>query len=307
MKLFEKDWYWRKWVVIINWLLPKQITERIILIHKIKSVFNYTFHKKLSIKHPKDFNEKLIWLSLYWQHPLKALCADKFKVRDYVTGTCGLPIDILVPLIQVYHEAADIEFDMLPSQFVLKCNHGCGYNLIVKDKSKFDEQHAIDTLNKWILESYLGAITEFHYTNIMPHLILCEQYLPSLGNASIIDYKIHCFNGQPEFVLVCYNRNEDQEAELATFSFDWEQLYYVVDEREVTIVMPRSLDKMLEYSRILSKIFPFVRVDFYDVEGKPLFGELTFTPYGNMITYYKPEVLDSLGKKLTLPKKYKDA
>jgi len=89
MELFKKDWYWRKWVVIINWLLPKQITERIILIHKIKSVFNYTFHKKLSIKHPKDFNEKLIWLSLYWQHPLKALCADKFKVRDYVTGTCG--------------------------------------------------------------------------------------------------------------------------------------------------------------------------------------------------------------------------
>ena len=141
--------------------------------------------------------------------------------------------------------------------------------------------------------------------DITPHLIICEKYLPALGDSSIVDYKVHCINGNPEFVLVCYDRDENEVAKLATFDKEWNQLYYVINEENVKIEKPKSLDRMYEYSSILSNNFPFVRVDFYDVDGIPYLGEMTFTPYGNMIDYYKDDVQISLGKKLKLPKPYK--
>lgn len=306
-KLFSREYYFRKYIAILKKFSNKQHIEYVQFIHDIKASYYYTFQKRLHLVQPRNFNEKLIWLSLYWQHPLKTLCADKIKFREYVVNTCQLPEDLLVPILGTYQRAEDIDFTSLPEQFVLKCNHGCGYNLIVKDKATLNQKAAMETLNQWVNEDFRAAISELHYKAINPQVIYCEQFLTALGDESIVDYKIHCFNGKPDFVLVCYNRNEAQEAELATFSFDWKQLYYVVDEETIDIVRPDSLDKMVEYARVLSQDFPFVRVDFYDVKGKPLLGELTFTPYGNMITYYKPEIIDLLGKKLTLPKKYKGA
>lgn len=304
-KLLDKGWYHRKFMMMFKPFISTQQLDDIELKHKISNVYEFTFNKNMHWFFPKTFNEKLIWLSYYWRHPLKTLCADKFKVREYVTNTCGLPDSLLVPLLGVYNNASEIDFEALPNEFVLKCNHGCGYNILVPDKMKLDYAEVKLQLETWLSDIYTGGVSEIHYLDIIPHLILCEKYLPALGASSIIDYKIHCINGNPEFVLVCYDRDENEVAKLATFDKEWNQLYYVINEENVKIEKPKSLDRMYEYSSILSNKFPFVRVDFYDVDGNPYLGEMTFTPYGNMIDYYKDDVQISLGKKLKLPKPYK--
>ena len=305
-KLFDKEWYFRKFTKVITPFISKYQLERIELKHQISNEYQYTFGKKLHWNNPITLNEKLIWLSWYWRHPLKTLCADKFKLREYVTNTCGLPDSLLVPILGVYNNVDDINFDSLPNEFVMKCNHGCGYNILVPDKSVLDVKSSMHTLRTWLSGVYMGGVGEIHYLDITPHLIICEKYLPALGDSSIVDYKVHCINGNPEFVLVCYDRDENEVAKLATFDKEWNQLYYVINEENVKIEKPKSLDRMYEYSSILSNNFPFVRVDFYDVDGIPYLGEMTFTPYGNMIDYYKDDVQISLGKKLKLPKPYKE-
>ena len=253
---------------------------------------------------PMDLNEKLLWLSYYRRDPLKAQCADKYKCREYVTKECGLLEELLVPLYGVWNSADDINFSSLPESFVLKCNHGCGYNIIVTDKSKLDYENAKQTLNKWLSEDYAGNASEIHYKDIRPHVIMCEKYLsPHPGENSQTDYKLFCINGEVMFIFVCYNRDNNGEALYATYSTVWEQLFYTKNEPTSHITPPKSLNQMLLYAKSLSKPFPFVRIDFYEYEEAPLLGEMTFTPYGNIMTYFKDDVLMKYGQKLRLPKK----
>lgn len=276
------------------------------LLNDIQQLYYNVYGQSPNLDNPQTLNEKLLWLAYYWRHPLKAFCADKYKCREYVTNYCGLPENLLVPLLGVWDNAEKIDFDTLPNQFVLKCNHGCGYNIIVKDKNALDITLAKEKLNRWLSEDYAGNVSEIHYKDIKPHKIICEQYLPAIGDdSSVIDYKLMCFNGIPHFFFVAYNRDEAGEATFCTFSLEWEQLFYINDEKRVNIPKPASLDKMIEYVHVLSKDFPFVRVDFYDVEGKPLLGELTFTPYGNLSTYFTTDVIAKYGEILRLPPKYK--
>lgn len=268
--------------------------------HSIRVAYKDTFGTSLHLMFPRNLNEKLIWLSLYYQDPNIPLCADKKRVREYVVSKCGLPSSVLVPLLEVYRSAEEIDFDKLPQRFVLKCNHGCGYNILVPDKYIADYSEIRAKLTKWLNEDYRGAISETHYLEINPHLILCEEYLPAFAQGtSIVDYKIVCLNGKPVFCHVCYNRDEEGNAEFCAFTLDWIQFEGV----PVDIKKPQSFDLMIEYAKKLSVDFPFVRVDFYDVAGKLYFGEMTFTPYGNMITYFSKETLDFYGKMLKLPSK----
>lgn len=156
-KLFDKEWYFRKFTKCITPFVSKYQLEQIELKHKISNVYKYTFGRKLHWSKPVTLNEKLIWLSWYWRHPLKTLCADKFKVREYVTNTCGLPDSLLVPILGVYNNADDINFDSLPNEFVMKCNHGCGYNILVPDKSVLDIKSSMYTLRTWLSGVYRGG------------------------------------------------------------------------------------------------------------------------------------------------------
>lgn len=283
------------------------VSEKLLYLDYLYLYYN-AYGRYPNLKKPKDLNEKLLWLSYYWRNPLKAECADKYKCREYATSKCGLSEDILVPILGVWNKAEDINFDNLPNSFVLKCNHGCGYNIIVKDKKELNINKTIQKLNGWLSENFAGNISEIHYKDIKPHLIICEKFLPAIGNdSSVIDYKLMCFNGVPCFIFVAYNRDCFGEATFCTFSLDWEQLYYIKNEIKTNIPKPSSLNEMIEYSKILSKNFPFVRVDFYEIEGRPLLGELTFTPYGNILTYFTPEVIIKYGNILKLPPKYHQA
>jgi len=259
--------------------------------------------KELDYGNPQDLSEKLMWLSRYWQDPRKSDCADKYKVRQYIRD-CGFE-DILVPIYGVWENASDIDFQKLPSQFVLKCNHGCGYNIICKDKTNINKEQIIQTLNGWLKETYGFENYEVHYAKIKP-LIICEMYLPSL-DSSVIDYKIYCLNGKPHSILVCSDRDEKHDCNLSTYSLDWERLNFLKETSDsgCDIPKPQHLPQMIEIAEKISAPFPFVRVDLYEIEGKIYFGEMTFTPQGNLLTYHKDDVLIEMGKKLILPSKFR--
>jgi len=301
-KIFEREWYYRKFIRICPKVLSAEKVAEFQLKHRIRLRYEATFHHPMHWLCPQTLNEKLLWLALYWQHPLKTRCADKLKVRDFVTKDCGLPESVLVPLLGIYSSSKEIDFDSLPAKFVLKCNHGCGYNILVEDKSLIDKEAICNQLDEWMATSYRGSIGEIHYLDINPHMILCEEYLPTHNAASLTDYKMFCINGEPQFVQVCFDRDfEIGIAKRGVYSLDeWKQF----DCPPAEIERPQSLNIMIEYAKVLSRDFPFVRVDFYEVEGKPMLSELTFSPFGNMIDFYSEETLLKYGKKLRLPKKY---
>lgn len=258
--------------------------------------------KLLNLKTPKNINEKLFWLARYWRHPQIVQCADKYRVRDYLTQKgCG---DILNELYGVYETADDIDFDTLPNKFVLKCNHGSGMNIVCVDKASLNIPASIKKLNEW-LNFQFGRGVEWQYKPI-ERKIIAEKYL----EGEMIEYQVWCFNGKPVMFLVRNDLRGDstdnnQMQYSITYTPQWERVYYRKNEEqfEVDLPKPANFDKMLEYAARLSAGFAQVRVDFYEIEGTLVFGEMTFSSNGNVLSNYKDEVLDLLGKQLTLPKR----
>lgn len=262
--------------------------------------------KNLDYKCPRDINEKLFWLSRYWKNSLVVKCADKYLVREYVKD-CDAE-EILVPLYNIYDNVDEIDITVLPESFVLKTNNGYSNNIICKDKAKIDIYELKMKLSNWLNQSFGYETAEYHYTKISPKII-CEKYLSSDSEVSLIDYKIHCLNGKPYSILVCSERDiENHKLILSSYSLNWERQSFLINEEEhqnYWIEKPTKLDEMLRYAEKLSKPFPYVRVDFYYVENKIYFGEMTFTPAANIMDYYKQTTLDLLGDSLILPKKKK--
>ena len=166
-----------------------------------KIYFRLLLKYPLNLKNPQTFNEKIQWLKLYeWPHnPLAIECADKYRVRHYLERK-GMG-QYLNELLGVWENANDIDFDTLPQQFVLKCNHGCGYNIICKDKSKLDISATRKQLNTWLKEDFGKFNAEPHYSKMKPRII-CEEFLD--GGETLIDYKFYCFHGKVEFMYIAY-------------------------------------------------------------------------------------------------------
>lgn len=263
------------------------------------------FHKKLNLRKPETFNEKLMWIKLkeYKNNELVSACADKYKVREYIENNgCE---EILNEILYVYDDVKEINFDKLPDKFVLKCNHAAGYNIICEDKTKLDEKKVKRQLRKWLKTDYWKFVAEVQYKNIKPKII-CEKYLDSKSESSIEDYKIYCFHGEPKFCMVCVGRNLGKPK------------YYFVDKNwkvmkinktglsvpeNFKIDKPKCINKMYEYAKKLSKPFKFVRVDFYEYKGKVIFGELTFTPAGCIDKNYTEGADIELGKLINIGEK----
>lgn len=257
------------------------------------------FGAEPDLNNPKTFNEKLLWLKLnkYADDPLVSQCSDKYAVREYVEK-CGLG-HTLNDLIGAWDKASDIDWESLPQRFAIKCNHGCGYNLICQDKSKFDTKKATEQLDQWMKEDFWKEYAEVHYRTI-PKKIICEKYLEGKGNALPVDFKIYCFNGKPEYIGNFIERDIVTDDILrGYFDLDWKPSPVFKGEMQPELFeRPKTLETMLEYAEILAKPFPFVRVDFYEVDGKIYFGELTFTPTGCLATYYTDEAQQKLGELL---------
>lgn len=228
-----------------------------------------------NLKHPRTLNEKLFWLKLfrYAEHPLVAQCADKYRVRRYVEQKgCAAYLN---RLLGVWQAAGEIDWEALPAQFVLKCNHGCGFNILCSDKAQLDRTAAVRRLEDWMSTDFGTDSLEPHYDRI-PKRILCEAYLEAPEGGPLVDYKIHCCNGRPRVVLVCTGRGDHLRKTFLDLS--WKPLAVGAEPGQPGIARPDSWTEMLRVARTLSEGFPFVRVDFYEARGRPVFGEMTFTP-----------------------------
>jgi len=258
--------------------------------------------KHLNLKRPHDLNEKLQWLKLYWQNPLVAKCTDKYEVREYAL-TCGCE-EILNRLYGIYEHSSEIDWSKLPNNFALKCTHGCGYNIICDDKDRLDKDEALAKLNEWMKIRYDRLFVEIHYSQVKPRII-CEQYLETNAGLLPNDYKVYCFNGKPELVLVCSDRASDLKLDFV--DLNWQRMNIGAEKYSSGEVpkKPDCLDAMIYYAEKLAPPFPFVRIDFYDYNGKPILGEMTFTPAGCAATYYNETGLKRLGEMLQLPSRYR--
>ncbi|MEL3908411.1 MAG: ATP-grasp fold amidoligase family protein [Treponemataceae bacterium] len=270
------------------WL--RQFLSVVVPVYATKRLYKRTFSKELNLKNPKSLNEKALWLKLntYYNNPLITECVDKYLVRNYVKRAgCG---EIVNELLGVWDKAEKINFDELPDRFVLKGNHGCGYNLIVPDKSKLNIDEARKTVNKWMKEDYWKLFAETQYKFINKKII-AEKFLENKNNPEkwIEDYKFFCINGIPHCVMICTER-ETGDPKFYYFDRDLNyhpEYYHVPGINELPppptkLVFPENLDLMFEYAEKLSKPFPFVRVDLYNIEGKIVFGELTFLSSGGL-------------------------
>lgn len=273
-------------------ILPR-IAPNLYSIKRYKKVFG----RKPNLKNPKEFNEKLLWLKLYKynNNELVTICADKYKVRQYIQEKNVS--EILNELLFVCDDSSQIKWDELPNKFVLKCNHGCGYNIICNDKNKIDIEDTKKKIDKWLKEDYWKIYGETNYKYIKKKII-CEKYLETADGYLPIDYKIYCFNGKPQIILVCTER--ENKLKLSFFDLNWNLINIGTYEGNRNIKKPKSLEKMLEYAQKLSENIPFVRVDFYEYNEQPIFGEMTFTPAACTATYYNEKGLELLGNMLEL-------
>lgn len=272
-------------------------------------LYKATFGKKLNLENPQTFNEKLQWLKLYYQRPDYTMMADKLAVRPYIAEKIGE--EHLVPLLGVWDSPDDIDFDSLPEQFVLKCNHNSGLGLcICKDKSKLNLEQVKNELRKGLAEDYSAVSREWQYRDI-PRKIICEKYMKDEKQneeTGIVNYKVSCFNGVPKYIYVSSNVEGKKNDRLSLLTPDWENAPFTHGRYlpfDPTPRKPVNYKKMLEYSKILSKDIPYVRVDFYEIDSQLYFSELTFT-IASGFTRYEPEESDKLiGSWLTLPEKWK--
>lgn len=267
----------------------------------LKVIYFLTFRKKLNLDNPQTFNEKLQWLKLYDRRPEYTIMVDKYAVRKYVAEKIGN--EYLIPLLGVWNDPDDIDFDSLPNQFVLKCNHDSGGICICKDKSKINMEKVKARLRKSLNHDYYKVAREWPYKNV-PRKILAECYMKSQDGCDLVDYKIHCFNGKPKFILVCTERFSKNGLCEDFYSIDWDKLDIrrpMVKSNPNNIVKPRLLGVMLDLSEKLSIGLPFVRTDFYIIDNKIYFGELTLYPSGGLTSFDPKDVDIKLGECLKLP------
>ena len=261
--------------VIANKIFPNTLMSKV--------YFKIVLGKKLNLNSPQTFNEKIQWLKLYYfpknKHVVK--CADKYAVRDYIKKK-GYE-ETLTPLIGEWDRASEINWEVLPEKFVIKCNHGCAYNIVVSDKEKLDKSRIIKQLNRWMKEDFGAFNIELHYSKIKPRKIICEEFL----GEKITDYKFFCFNGEPKYIYVSNDLIHDRQAQIGFFYLDGSKMPLTRDDYVdiPEVQLPSFYDEMLEMSKDLSKDFPFVRVDFFIANDRYYFAELTFTPGAGMMPF----------------------
>lgn len=295
-KFFTYDYYLRKEIAFLNRVHSKKA-----IFAEARRRYYWTTSKRLDYRHPKDINEKLMWLSRYDQDPLKTRCADKYLVREYVQGK-GLG-GILIPLLGVWEHASDIDFATLPERFVLKCNHGSGWNVICTDKSKLDIEQTRRQLDTWLSMTYGVDLQEIQYFNIPPRIV-CEEFMPVLGG-DVVDYKFHCSRGKVHSCFVAYDRSPVNPHQVCYDHYDieWNRTDDIKEEfRPNRRLLPKPLryDDLLKIASTLSEDFNYVRVDLYNCGDRVFFGELTFTPYSGIQSFYRQSMLDELGRFVSL-------
>lgn len=268
----------------------------------LQIVYKREIGKSLNLKRPITFQEKLQWLKLYNRQAIYSTMVDKFEVKDYVAGIIGEKY--IIPTLGVWDNANSIDFANLPNRFVLKTTHDSGGVIICKDKSKFDVQKAISSLNKRLLNKVFYSNREWPYKNVIPRII-AEKYIEMPDNQEMIDYKIYCFNGIPKYIQVIQNRAIDETIDF--FDTKWNHQEFTgltrhIKKSKKKIDKPKNLEEMMMISAKLSVNIPFVRIDLYNISGRIYFGEITFFPLSGLGSFTPPIWNEKIGNLIKLPR-----
>ena len=271
---------------------------------KIYAPIYYEYHtgKKLDLDNPKEFNAKIQWYKVFYHPKILNQLVDKYAVRTFVEEKIGA--QYLNEIHGVYNTPEDILYDELPNKFVIKATHASSYNLIVTDKSKLNKVKSNKLFKKWLSKNqYYRIGQEWAYKDVQPRLII-EKFLKEEGKTSLIDYKFYCFDGVAKFADVHLDRETDHQQGCYDLNFNLLPFRKVSKNKDISsqIEKPSNYDEMIKLSETLATNFPFVRVDFYSINGKTIFGEMTFYPSDGRKDFYPDKYNTIIGDYFTLPK-----
>lgn len=284
----------------------------------LKLLYRARLGERLDLEDPRGFNAKLQWLKLHDRDPRYTVLVDKHLVKEVVRDALGE--GAVVPTLGVWDDAAHIDFDRLPDQFVLKANHNSGGVIICRDKSSFDTGVAAAALNAQLERAYFWPTREWPYKDVR-RVVFAEEYLPDLQEGGtgadgvtdgsspapamrgVVDYKFYCFHGEPRFLYVSQGLEDHATARIAFLDLDWNRLEFGRADYEnfdVVPAKPACFAEMVDAARTLSAGIPFVRVDLFEQRGTVLFSEMTFHPVAGMMPFVPKEADLEIGRLLDL-------
>ena len=269
----------------------------------VRKKWKLMYGRDINLDNPQTLCEKLQWLKLYYRKPEFTSMVDKYEAKQIVSKQLG--VEHVIPTLGVWDSVDDIDFDSLPDKFVLKPTHDSGGLIICRDKSKLDIPKAKQKLEKSLARDYYLNLREWPYKRVKRR-IMAEPLIEELGKPESIEYKTTCFNGKIGFVTICSGiaHAEYEQRQNDHFDKDFNKMDWYVNYRpaKVTPKKPEQWDEIIRFSEALAKDIPYLRVDTYIVDGKILFGEMTFYTWGGFM-HFEPEEWDlKLGAMLDLPK-----
>ncbi len=294
--LFDKQYRFN--ININKFNLYKSMPDKEVL----NNLYYYKFKQNIDWSYPKTFNEKMQWLKLYDRNPIYSTMVDKYEVKNYVASIIGE--EYIIPTIGVYDSFNEIDFKKMPNKFVIKCTHDSGGLVICHDKSKFNKRKAKKKIEKSLKTNYYYKSREWPYKNVKPRIIV-EKYIEDKHIKELRDYKFFCFNGKPKIMYISDNSHRDNQ-HCCFFDINYNKLNIKrkdYKEFEQNIEKPHNFNKMIEFSKKLSKNIPHVRVDWYEINNKLYFGELTFYTCSGFIPFETEEWNYKMGEMLELPEK----
>lgn len=269
----------------------------------IPQMFKVRMGKMPNLDNPQTYNEKLCWMKLYYHNPLFTKLVDKYEVKDYVAEKIGQ--QYIIPTIGVWSKVEDIEWDKLPGQFVLKCTHDSGGLVICKDKSKLDVAKAKQKLNRSLKKNYYYDGFEWPYKDVTPRII-AETYMEDTKTKELRDYKFFCFDGVVKALFIATERQKvGEDVKFDFFDADFHHLPFRQGHENAAVLpeKPLCFEEMKRLAAVLSEGLPHARIDFYEVDGKIYFGEITFFHHGGW-TRFDPEEWDNtFGSWIKLPER----
>lgn len=278
-KYFCHDPFWA-FGVVLRRKFSKHITndERF-----LKWEYFFGMKKRLNLKSPRTYNEKLQWMKLYDRNPLYTRLVDKAEVKGYIAELMG-DNEIIIPTLGVWNSFDEIEFDKLPQQFVLKTTHDSGGVVVCTDKSTLDLSATREKLEKSLANNYYLEHREWPYKDVKPRII-AEKYMVDESGTELKDYKFFCFDGEPKMLFIATDRPHDTRFDFFDIEFNHLPFTQGHPNADKAIEKPRNFEQMVEVARRLSKGLNQVRVDLYNVNGKIYFGELTFAHFSGNVPF----------------------
>lgn len=276
--LFSKDGlYWLVYYIINATPLRKWLSDKAYLTIQFRTQCGYF----INWKNPQTFSEKFQWLKVNDHNSEYSKMVDKYEAKKYVASIIG--DEYIIPTLYTWNSVDDIDWDLLPNRFVLKCTHDSGGIVVCRDKGNFDKTAAIAKLKKSFKAEFYYSTREWPYKNVKPRII-AEKYMED-SSGGLIDYKYLCFNGEPKAIFIASDRLDstiDTKFDFFDMNFNHLDFRGLYPNATKPVLKPKGFEHMRELAHKLSKDIPHVRVDFYDIDGKVYFGELTFYPGGGM-------------------------